>query len=322
MAERTRRYESGPPTRAAHASSSGVLRASAALVAAALPLVWATACGDATGQGRPAFEVVRERIAALAPSANLGHRGTGVNRPGHALPENSIPSFLAAMPEGADGIELDVELTSDGALLVMHDDTLDRTTTCSGCVSAYTLADAQQCFLLDGDGAVTDLHPPTLAEVYTALPEAALVNVELKVYGAGCATPTTGATALAAATVTEVEHLGVGDRTLFSSFDTEAAGGVKAFAPALYAALLVSVDGTLDWESTIATASSLGLEAIHPLFVIVGEGVATARAEGFQVNVWTVDNPTDMEDSLEKGVTAIITDEPAVLAGVIAGYGG
>jgi glycerophosphoryl diester phosphodiesterase len=291
------------------------------LVSALLPLALA-GCGDATGSGRPAFEVVRERIAALAPAANIGHRGTGTNRPGHALPENSVPSFVAAMAEGADGIELDVELTSDGALLVMHDDTLDRTTTCSGCVNTYTLAAAQACFLFDGDGGTTDLHPPTLEEVYDALPSDALVNVELKVYGADCATPTTGARALAAAAVAEIERLGVEDRTFFSSFDADAAGEIKVVAPDLYSAFLVSVEGTLDWAPSIATAERLGLEALHPLFVIEPEGVDAALAAELQVNVWTVNNPVSMEDSIDKGVSAIITDEPAVLAEVIAGRGG
>jgi glycerophosphoryl diester phosphodiesterase len=297
-------------------------RFAGAAVALVLATVTIAGCGDASGTGRTASQVVRERIEALAPSANIGHRGTGINRRGHLLPENSVPSFVAAMADGADGIELDVELTSDGGLLVMHDDTLDRTTTCSGCVNAYTLADAQECLLLDGDGGVTDLHPPTLAEVYAALPAGALVNVELKVYSGGCVTPTTGAVALAAAAVGEIEALGVEDVTLFSSFDATAAATVKAGSRGLYSALLVSVDGTLDWPGTIDLALRLGLDAIHPLFVIAAEGVGMARARGLQVNVWTVDDPVSMQESIDKGATAIITDEPAVLAAILAKRGG
>ena len=73
-------------------------------------------------------------------------------------------------PEGPGKVELDVELTSDGELIVMHDDTLDRTTTCEGCASAFTLAGIRRCRLLDGDGRPTDEIPPTLSEVYAAMP--------------------------------------------------------------------------------------------------------------------------------------------------------
>jgi glycerophosphoryl diester phosphodiesterase len=186
--------------------------------------------GDAsdseTENAQPANEVVRARIASRAPAANLGHRGTGVNRPGHALPENSIPSYLAAMQQGADGIELDVELTADGKLIIMHDDTLDRTTTCVGCVSAQTLAAARACVLRDGNGRQTSEHPPTLEEVYRALPGEALVNVELKVYGSRCLTAASGPRVLAQAAVAEVKRLGAASRTLFSSFDEEAVAEV------------------------------------------------------------------------------------------------
>ncbi|HZR81077.1 MAG TPA: glycerophosphodiester phosphodiesterase family protein [Candidatus Binatia bacterium] len=283
----------------------------------AVSALLAAGCGDAGTVRLAPAEIIRDRIAMLAPAASFGHRGTGINRPGHALPENSIPSYVQAIADGADGIELDVELTSDGGLLVMHDDTLDRTTTCAGCVNAYTLADAQRCFLLDGDGHVTDLHPPTLGAVFAALPDDAMVNVELKVYGEACATPPTGARELAAAAVREIEALGVEDRTLFSSFGEVAAASVKVESPGLYSALLVSLEGTDDWPATVDLAERLGLDAIHPLFGVAAEGVQAALGRGLQVNVWTVNSRNGMEQSIDKGVTAIITDEPRLLAEVI-----
>lgn len=272
--------------------------------------------GDGGGQ-TPANEVVRARIESLAPAANIGHRGTGVNRTGHALPENSIPSFLAALDQGADGIELDVELTADGALLVMHDDTLDRTTTCVGCVSARTLAEAQECWLRDGDGRPTSDHPPTLEEVYEALPPDTLVNVELKVFEPPCLTETTGAATLARAAVAVVQSLGASERTLFSSFDLAAATSVKQEDPGLYSALLAAVPEARD----IQEAVELGLDAIHPLVFVPGEVVQAILDAGLQVNIWTVNTPQFMNDSLDKGVTAIITDEPALLREVIDGRG-
>ena len=273
-------------------------------------------CGDSTSQ--PADQTVRERIAALAPSANIGHRGTGLTRPASPYPENSISAFEAAMAQGADGIELDVELTSDGGLIVMHDDTLDRTTTCTGCVSAYTLDEARSCLLLDGDGQPTDEHPPTLDETYAALPRDALVNVELKVYGSECLTPTTGAAALAEAAVAEVRALDALDRTFFSSFDADAAEAVEANAPEAYSALLLNLEDSTAPGPSIALAEMLGLDAIHPFLLIDAAAVQTALAAGLQVNIWTVNGAEFMNQNIDKGATALITDQPDVLAAVLA----
>jgi glycerophosphoryl diester phosphodiesterase len=271
-------------------------------------------CGSDTDPTAPANQAVRQRLEALAPAANLAHRGSGPTRPLSPLPENSLAAYRNAIALGADGIELDVELTADGRLLVMHDDTLDRTTTCAGCVSAYRLADAQQCALVDGHGEPTDERPPTLAQVYAALPDDALVNVELKVYGQ-CATPDTGAEALARTAAAEVRRLGGARRTLFSSFEEEAVVALKRADPVLYAALLTG-NATRD---DVAHVAALGLDAIHPTWSgITAETVALARASGLQVNLWTVNSRTFLTQALDKGPTAIITDEPGVLAELLA----
>ncbi len=282
---------------------------SAVLLAVAL---LAAACGDdgAGSSASPRAEV-QARLAALAPAANLAHRGLGPTRPGNPLPENSLAAFRAAMAQGADGVELDVELTADGALLVMHDDTLDRTTTCSGCVNAVTLAAARACRLITGRGAPTEEPPPTLADVYAALPAGALVNVELKVFDAACATPATDAVALARAAAAEVRRLGVAGRTLFSSFDEVAAVEIARAAPPLYAALLT---GGAD-AALLERVAALDLAAIHPIWSgTTAEEIAAAHALGLQVNLWTVNTRRYLEQSLAKAADAIITDEPGVLA--------
>jgi glycerophosphoryl diester phosphodiesterase len=254
------------------------------------------------------------RIEALAPAANLAHRGSGPTRPLSPLPENSLAAFRSAIALGADGVELDVELTSDGELLVMHDDTLDRTTTCSGCVSGYALRAAQACALLDGRRQPTDERPPTLAEVFGVLPDDALVNVELKVYGQ-CATPETGAEALARAAAEEVRRLGAARRVLFSSFEESALLALKRADADLYAALLLGNAG----PEEVAHVTALGLDAIHPTWSGINAAtVAAARAAGLQVNLWTVNGRTFLGQALDKGPTAIITDEPGVLAALLA----
>lgn len=271
------------------------------------------ACGDdAPVDLAPPNEEVRERIASLAPSANIGHRGTGRTRSG-ALPENSIASFVAAMAAGADGIELDVEITQDGQLIVMHDDDLDRTTDCTGCVSGMTFDQIRACRLLDGAGLPTDERPPTLEEVYSAIPSPALINVELKVFDS-CLTETTGPDALVPLALEEVARLGGENRTFFSSFDPVAAELIKLEQPEYYSALLLRDTDSGDVDQALL----LGQDAIHPFLSVTAETVQDALDSGLQVNVWTVNAQADMEANIEKGATGIITDEPGVLGDLLA----
>jgi glycerophosphoryl diester phosphodiesterase len=270
-------------------------------------------CGDDGESQRPPADVVRQRIAALAPAANIGHRGTGNTRAGHPYPENALSSFDAAIAQGADGIELDVELTADGHLVVMHDDRLDRTTDCEGCVSAMTADEVAQCRLLDGAGAPTEEMAPTLAETFDRLPDDALVNVEMKAFGAACRTDTTGPEQLARAAAAEVIQLGVADRVFFSSFDRTAVSVLKQEHPDLYVALLY----TIPTPEQVTWAIDAGLDAIHPLFAVPEADVQTAIDAGLQVNVWTVNRAIDMNTMIDYGVTAIITDEPLLLGQVL-----
>jgi glycerophosphoryl diester phosphodiesterase len=264
--------------------------------------------------GRAPNDAVRTAIFLRRPSANIGHRGTGPTREGHPFPENSISSFMAAIDEGADGIELDVEITQDGQLIVMHDDTVDRTTNCTGCVSEMTFDAIRACRLLDGAGAATDERPPTLLEAYNAVPDTALVNVELKVFEPPCLTDTTGPEDLVPLALEAVTGIGAESRTIFSSFDETAAELVKTERPGYYSALLSLATGPEEVEKALL----LNQDAIHPFFSVSGNTVKMALDEGLQVNVWTVDDPELMQAQIDKGSTAIITDNPAILADVLA----
>jgi glycerophosphoryl diester phosphodiesterase len=280
---------------------------------AVLLLALAAACGgggsDDSEPAGPANEAVRTRLERLAP-ANLGHRGTGPTRPLGRFPENSLNAFRAAIRAGADGVELDVVLTADRQLLVLHDDTLDRTTSCRGCANTFTLAEAQACFLRDGTGSVTDQRPPSLAEAYAALPRQALVNVELKVFGDPCVDPRTGPVPLARTAVAKVQELRAASRTIFSSFNEVAVAAIKQTDPTLYAALLSGAPQA----GLIERVTGLGLDAVHPSFSgVSGEFVAAAHAAALQVNVYTVNGRRFLMEALDLGVDAIITDDPELL---------
>jgi len=269
------------------------------------------------GPGPPAPGPVRARLQALAPAAVIGHRGAGKTRPDHPWPENSLASFLAAVRRGADGVELDVTLTRDERLVVLHDDTLERTTDGSGAVSRLLLEEVRRCRILDAAGRPTREPPPTLEEAFRCLPPHVLINVELKPPGSGRRAPGAGAALLARTAVREVIRLGGGARALFSSFDEEAAAAVKREAPSLYAGLLLTREASRSWEPALARAAAHGLDAVHPHHWISAAGVEAARRAGLQVNVYTVNGRPRMRTVLDRGVTSIITDEPGLLRAVV-----
>ncbi|MBW2717705.1 MAG: glycerophosphodiester phosphodiesterase family protein [Deltaproteobacteria bacterium] len=286
---------------------------------------WATRdlCMGRAPRDKVRLRIFSVRIGDGRPSANIGYRGTGPTREGHPFPENSLSSFLAAMDEGADGVELDAAVTQDGQIIVMHDDTLDRTTdNCTGCVSAMTFDEIRACRLLDGAGSRTEERPPTLLEVYSAIGGNALINVELNVFEPPCLTGTTGVEQLVPAVLEEVTRIGGQDRTIFSSLDPAAAALVKTERPGYYSAIVSDDTGAAE----VAQGLALNQDAIHPGPSVSAETVQSALDEGLQVNVLLMntadltDNQIErlMEEQIEKGSTAIITDEPAILANLPA----
>src|SRR5512143_3807779 len=116
-------------------------------LAVAVLLVF-SGCGsdhEVVSPAAPANVAVRQRITGLAPAAVFAHRGRGPTASGNPYPENSLAAFRAALAQGTDGLEMDSELTQDGRLILMHDDTVDRTTECSGCVSMLSFDAVRRC---------------------------------------------------------------------------------------------------------------------------------------------------------------------------------
>ena len=260
-------------------------------------------------------------------SANIGYRGTGPTREGHPFPENSISSFLAAMDEGADGVQLDAAITEDGEIVVMHENRLDLTTDCAGCVSDMTLDEIRACRLLDGARNSTEERPPTLLEVYSAIGGNALINVELRVFEATSECPEgTDPEELVPAVLGEVTRIGGENRTIFSSVNATAAALVKTERPGYYSAIVSDETG----EAEVEQAVELKQDAIHPDASVPKDTVTSARDADLQVNVLVVDtvdeDTTDeqiadlMEEQIAKGSTAIITSEPAILADALAAH--
>ena len=222
-------------------------------------------------------------------TANIGHRGAK----GH-LPENTLASFQKAIDLGANGIELDVHLSADGQVIVMHDETIDRTTDGKGAVKQQPLA-GLKTHRID-----FQFEIPTLSEVFDLVDRKVLVNIELKVFE----------TAEPVVLLIEKYVLEKGwqySDFLISSFDWLALEKVRA----LHAEIPLGVLTSTDLDLAIAFAKVINAETIHPYFhLLTDENVARMQAQNLKVYTWTVNEFEDLHRVTSLGVDGIITDFP------------
>ncbi len=243
---------------------------------------------------------------------NIGHRGTGTNMPGNDFPENTIPSFVHAFLEGADMVELDVLLTSDDEVVVIHDATLDRTTDCTGSVIDMTLSEIKQCDAAWGTSLQgTGVEVPTLAEVFDTIDGP--INVEIKSDNVGADYT---AAHIAERVLTVISDAGAAARVVISSFSLSVCEAVKTLAPSIRVAYLTS---ELNVNAEIDKVIVSGLDGIHPYGLqTFAANVTYAHDNGLFVNVWTIDPAALMQTMISRGVDGIVTNEPDVLADVLA----
>lgn len=219
-------------------------------------------------------------------------------------PENTLASFQAAIDAGSDMIELDVHLTRDNEIVVIHDDTLGRTTNGKGNVADKTLRELKA---LDAgswfDSRFAGEPIPTLAEVLTLARSRILVNIELK---SGKNFPYTMGE-LADRTLAVVEKTGMAGQVLFSSFAPAAIERIRMRNPRLPIALIVDKHWTTPDEPGGGTLyGTLNCRAT----VLNEENIARAHAGGVKIHVWTVDTKEAMEKFISLGVDGIITNHP------------
>lgn len=229
------------------------------------------------------------------PVLLIAHRGIAAR-----YPENTIPSLEAAAEAGADVIEFDVQFSRDGALVCVHDETLERTTNGRGRVRDRTLAeieklDAGNWFGPDFRG----LRVPTLEEALDAVGSKAVLNLELKQYGAEDP-------ALAVKTYEAVAARGLTETVLFSSFHFSLLGRLREIDPeAPIAALFHFARGRRPVEETAAIGARF-LGCHHRL--VNARRMEDARKAGLLVCPYTVDTPRRADALLDLGVAALITN--------------
>jgi glycerophosphoryl diester phosphodiesterase len=241
--------------------------------------------------------VERESGAPTGHVLVYAHRGAR----GHA-PENTLLAFQLAFALGADGIECDVQRSADGALVVIHDDTLDRTTNGKGRVAAWDLAALRA--LDAGQGQ----RIPTLSEVLDlACDSGRQVNLEVKAATAVEALATAETLKPALARLDEDQRC----RVLVSSFELPAVGWLKRELPWLRVATL---HGGRAWRrrDLLAPALEMGAEAVHPSVRLASpELVARAHTHGLLINVYTANRIATLRRLLGWGVDGVFTDYPA-----------
>lgn len=281
-------------------------------------LVWAALYGAATLAGR---ERRRARSLQRPPEpwpVNLAHRGSS-----SAAPENTLEAFRLAVESGAGGLELDVHMTRDGAVVVIHDDTVDRTTDGAGFVRDLTLEEVRRLdagYRFTPDGGRTypyrdrGVRVPTLEEVYQAFPEMP-INVEIKESQQGVEGEVLRILREAGArrrTIVAAGQHPVMER--FRALD----GGVPTAASyreveTLYVLSRLGLEGLLDprYVAVQVPVSHRGIPVTTPRLL------GAAHALGLRVDVWTIDDPQEMRRLLDLGADAIMTNRPATLRWVL-----
>lgn len=211
----------------------------------------------------------------------IAHRGCAAQ-----FPENTLYAFERVSPY-VDGIELDVRRCASGEIVVFHDETLDRMTSCTGDVSQTTYETLDSCSV-----GCTERGVPLLTDAFEAIPADVEVNVEVK---------TTGMGAEVAAIASEVEH-----EVLVSSFLPDALREVRTVDPSVRLALVT--DRRL--RDSFALARELGCSAIHPRYDLanLAPTVNDAHGEDMRVNVWTIDDDFGLGLAMKADVDGVLVD--------------
>jgi len=225
----------------------------------------------------------------------IAHRGANAY-----APENTIGAFKLALEQGADGIELDVMLSKDGQLVVIHDDSVDRTTDGIGLVKSKTLEELKS--LDAGEGQ----RIPTLEEVFEQFGGRLIINVELKNY-------TSIFDSLPFKVARLVKNHQLEESVIISSFNPFNLPRFHKKLPEVPVGLLTQPKTAKKWIWRL-----FDYNALHPHFSDVDQVlVAALHKRNRKVNVWTVDEPNEIQRLTVLNVDSIITNDPKLAREVV-----
>lgn len=225
------------------------------------------------------------------------HRGAS----GYA-PENTIIAFQKAIEMGADGIELDVQLTKDDQIVVIHDEWIDRTSDGKGWVKDYTLEELRKYNYNKTFPEYEHADIPTLREVYELIkPTGMTINVELK-------TGIVFYEELERKVIELTKEMGMEEQVLYSSFNHYSCVKLHEIDPDSYVGFLYA-DGPI---GVAEYAAGHKANALHPAIYNIQypNYMQDAKANGLDVNVWTVNEKEHLMLACQMGVNAVITNYP------------
>lgn len=230
----------------------------------------------------------------------FGHRGARAY-----APMNTILSFELALAQGADGVELDVRLSRDGEMIIMHDNRVDATTDGEGFVHDLTLAEIQS---LDAGAwfneSFAGARVPTLDEVFETIGRRTRINVEIKaevILNDG----------LEAKVADAIRRHNLAGSILVSSFNPVTLRRFRRAMPEVPIGFLHAPE-----SPHFLAQLMIGLphEARNPHYTLIdARYMAWAKREGYRVNTWTVNEAAKAVELSELGVDCIITDNPDIL---------
>jgi glycerophosphoryl diester phosphodiesterase len=292
---------------------------------AGLLAVALSACGQSPPAGNKAD------APAIDPSIVVSaHRGGAAY-----APENTMLAFRNAVRLGIGQIEADSQLTADGVLVLIHDDTLDRTTDCSGTVSSKTFSEIQDCdaafWFSPGQPTTAPAegvpHPlrgkairvPAARELFEYLkslgPAAPELSIEIKdIPGESNFDPV--GEDVAAVLVPLIQEFGLQEKTIVQSFWPTAIDAVKRMDPSIRTQFLTTSSFGQTAYQNLAYATARGHDIVAPNFDAPdfdGDFVAAAQGAGKQVIPWTADTRDEIERVAATGVDGIISNFPACM---------
>lgn len=236
-----------------------------------------------------------------------GHRGASAY-----APENTLFAFQKAVEQKADGVELDIQLTKDGHIVVIHDEWIDRTSDGKGWVKDMTLAELRRFNYNRTHPEYEHADIPTMEEVLDLLkPTDLTIDIELK-------TGVVFYERLAEKILALVKEKGMEDRVNYSSFNHYTCVRLKELKPDAEVGFLY-MDGIIGIPQY---ARKYGMDAVNPWVPnIQYPGVMKECLEqGLKINVWTVDSKDEIEACVRTGVTSIITNSPDTTRKIVEDY--
>ncbi|WP_413527433.1 glycerophosphodiester phosphodiesterase [Marinilactibacillus psychrotolerans] len=227
----------------------------------------------------------------------MAHRGFSGK-----YPENTMIAFRKAYEVGADGIELDAQLTKDGTIVIFHDDTLERLTSDKGQLTEWTLDELKSLSINSKDQeGLAEQKIPTLKEYFEWMQDKNLLtNIELK-------TVNGNDIGLEKKVLKLIEEYGLEKQIIISSFHKENMIRVKKFNATIQTGLLTSKCT----KQIIQKAKEIGMDYIHPNALSLNEElIEYADYYDLKINTWTINEKLDLEKAINVGINAIITDFP------------